>query len=97
MEALRTAAEEFASWDMLKAQHNDTFKCTCLKDVQNEIGLIQSQQLATRTMMNLRRVERFLKGMEHLEAVLVTLSPQDTPMIMAYIWGPIRYLLKVQV
>lgn len=95
MEGLIALADEFHNWDALKPEHRHELMSSCCEDVKHEIIGIQSIQVETKTMMNMKRIQRFLTSMEHFEKVMIALNLTDTPRIMACVWGPMRYLLKV--
>lgn len=88
-------AKNFGTWDLLKPQDREFFESSSYEDVQQDINVIQSQQEITKTMMNMKRIHPFLTGMAHLEKVLTTIRFQHTAKVMAYVWGPVRFLLKV--
>ncbi|RYP79132.1 hypothetical protein DL771_000110 [Monosporascus sp. 5C6A] len=94
MDELLDLAEKFRSWDLLKPRDKDFFESSCYEDVQQDINAIQSHQEITKTMMNMTRIHPFLTGMAHLEKVLTTVRFQHTAKVMAYVWGPVRFLLK---
>ncbi|RYO92418.1 hypothetical protein DL766_000388 [Monosporascus sp. MC13-8B] len=94
MDELLMLAEKFETWDRLKPQDKDFFESSSYEDVQQDINVIQSHQEITKTMMNMKRIHPFLTGMAHLEKVLTTIRFQHTAKVMAYVWGPVRFLLK---
>jgi len=96
LDDLLAAAEDFAAWDLLKAQDKDLFESSGYENVLEDINVIQSKRESTMKMMNMRRIQPFLTGMAHFEKVLRTLAFPHTAMVMAYVWGPVRYLLKVR-
>jgi hypothetical protein len=96
LDELLVLAENFGKWDLLKPQDKDFFETSSYKDVLGDINAIQSQREITKTMMNMTRIRPFLNGMAHLEKALTTIRFQHTAKVMAYVWGPVRFLLKVQ-
>ncbi|KAI1635197.1 hypothetical protein F4809DRAFT_467935 [Biscogniauxia mediterranea] len=94
MNELLVLAKRFETWDLLKPQDKEFFESSSYRDVQQDINGIQSQQETTKTMMNMKRIEHFLTGMTHLEKVLNAIRFHHTAKVMAYIWGPVRFLLK---
>ncbi|WYZ36488.1 hypothetical protein EsH8_XV_000041 [Colletotrichum jinshuiense] len=58
------------------------------------IGL-QNQLLEKRSLMNMKRVQRFLDGMNDLQTVLEKLAFPAVDSVMACIWGPMRFFFKV--
>src|SRR5947209_5530945 len=95
MDELLDLAEDFGAWGLLKAQDKESFELSSYEDVQHDMNIIQSQREMTKTMMNMKRLHSFLTGMAHLEKVLATIGFQHTAKVMAYVWGPVRFLLKV--
>jgi hypothetical protein len=95
MDDLVLLADQFGSWELLKPQDRRLFELSDYENVQQDLGLIQSQRETARTMMNMRRIHPFLEGMAHFEKLLVALDFQHTAKVMTYIWGPVRFLLKV--
>ena len=96
MDELLVLAENFGTWDLLKSQDKELFESSRYADVQQDINVIQSQREITKTMMNMKRIHPFLTGMAHLEKVLATIRFQHTTKVMAYVWGPVRFFLKVR-
>jgi UDP-N-acetylglucosamine:LPS N-acetylglucosamine transferase len=95
MDELLVLAEEFVTWELLKSQDKEFFESSNYEAACHDIGVIQSQREITKTMMNMKRISPFLTGMAHLEKVLAAIKFQHTIKVMAYVWGPVRYLLKV--
>ncbi|KAH8889023.1 hypothetical protein GQ53DRAFT_723812 [Thozetella sp. PMI_491] len=95
LDEMLVLVERFSSWDMLKHQDKELFESSSLEDLQRDINAIQSQQEITQTLMNLTRIEPFLTGMTHFEKALIAVGFQHTSKAMAYVWGPVRYLLKL--
>jgi hypothetical protein len=95
MNKLLVLADDFATWDLLKSQDKEFFESSGYEDVQRDLNVIQSQREITKTMMNMRRMRPFVDGMAHLEKVLASIGFQHTAKVMAYVWGPVRFLLKV--
>lgn len=96
MDDLLTCAEAFKEWNAIKVDDKEKyFNSSTYEDVLRDVSSIQSRQLLTKTMMNLKRLEPFLTGMAHLEKTLTSIKCQETPRIMSCVWGPIRFLLKV--
>lgn len=89
-------AETFGTWDHLKSQDKEFFESSNYEGVQQDLNVIQSQRQTTQTMMNMKRIHSFLTGMAHLEKVLAAIRFQHSAKVMAYVWGPVRFLLKVQ-
>lgn len=69
------------------------FEFTTLEDVKKEIGRIQKEQDAFKTMMNMSRIQSFLEGMNELSKIVeVFLNASN---FVAFIWGPLKFLLQV--
>jgi hypothetical protein len=95
MDELLVLAYQFEKWDRLKGPDKNFFESSSYDDVQRDVNLIQSQRETTKKMMNMKRMHAFLAAMEHFEKVLTTAGFQHVPKVMAYVWGPVRFLLKV--
>lgn len=66
---------------------------TTFENLQQEIRLIQEVQENERKMMNLSRIQSFLEAMHNFGKVIeVFLNVTDA---LAFIWGPIKFLLLV--
>ncbi|KAL6886288.1 hypothetical protein HDV57DRAFT_383350 [Trichoderma longibrachiatum] len=78
-----------------KPSDKDLFEVTTYEDVREYISSIQSIRESTRNMINMKRIQPFLTGMEQFEKVLVALQCGHVAKIMACIWGPLRFLLEV--
>ncbi len=95
LDELLDLADTFGTWDRLKPQDKEFFESSSYEDVQQDLSTIQSQRQTTRTMMNMKRIHDFLTGMAHLERVLAAIKFRHSAKVMAYVWGPVRFLLKV--
>ncbi len=93
MDELLVLTENFGD---LKSQDKEFFESSSYEDVQQDVAAIQSHQEITKTMMNMKRIQPFLTGMAHLEKVLATIRFHHTAKVMGYVWGPVRFLLKVR-
>lgn len=73
------------------------FQSTGYDEVLVSINNIQSRRESTNSMMNIKRIELFLTGMEHFEKVMIKLKldQQHVVKLMACVWGPTRFLLEV--
>lgn len=80
-----------------KPSDKDLFEVTTYEDVREYISSIQSIRESTRNMINMKRIQPFLTGMEQFEKVLVALQCGHVAKIMACIWGPLRFLLEVRI
>jgi hypothetical protein len=71
----------------------DDFKICSLKDVQQAIIDIQAQQDKRRETRNLSRILGFLEAMTQFGAVVEVFL--NTTEILAFVWGPLKFLLLV--
>ncbi|KXH25235.1 hypothetical protein CSIM01_04179 [Colletotrichum simmondsii] len=90
--ALRMSADNFK--EQLNDIHVDKFGKTTLDDVYRSLRDIQFQQQEQKTLMNLNRIEMFLSGMYSFQEVLDDRGMKDVEGIMAFVWGPMRFLLE---
>ncbi|KAJ2905926.1 hypothetical protein MKZ38_003714 [Zalerion maritima] len=67
------------------------FQDTTLSNLKRKMDEIQRQQELNKSTMNMRRIERFLEGMNQISQVVeVFLNASE---IVCFIWGPIKFLL----
>lgn len=92
--ALRMSADNFK--EQLNDIHVDKFGKTTLHDVYRSLRDIQFQQQEQKTLMNLNRIELFLSGMNSFQEVLDDRGMNDVEGIMAFVWGPMKFLLEVR-
>lgn len=71
----------------------DDFKFCSLKDVQQAIIDIQAQQDKRRETRNLSRILGFLEAMNQFGTVVEVFL--NTSEILAFVWGPLKFLLLV--
>ncbi|KAG7038967.1 zinc finger protein [Colletotrichum scovillei] len=90
--ALRMSADNFK--EQLNDIHVDKFGKTTLHDVYRSLRDIQFQQQEQKTLMNLNRIELFLSGMNSFQEVLDDRGMNDVEGIMAFVWGPMKFLLE---
>ncbi|OHE92072.1 hypothetical protein CORC01_12653 [Colletotrichum orchidophilum] len=74
--------------------HVDKIGKTTSYDVYRSLSDIQCKQVTSKTLMNLNRIELFLSGMLSLQDVLNDREMGDVEGIMAFVWGPMRFLLE---
>ncbi|KAI8191410.1 Gastrula zinc finger protein XlCGF8.2DB [Colletotrichum sp. SAR 10_65] len=91
-DSLAKAARKFKA--ILNTKDAEEFEESRKKVVCEELNLLQTQQQATRNLMNMKRLQRFLDGMGDLQTVLEKLDFQAVDSVMACIWGPIRFFFK---
>ena len=71
----------------------NSFTGTTLEDVRLTIASIQKTQITERTNKNVARLRKFLEAIESYSKVLdVFVNIND---FVAFVWGPIKYLLLV--
>lgn len=93
MGKLDLRVEEFEG--KLRPTDRQGFKTSTFEDLQRELSTIQSQQDKTKTLMNMNRIRDFRGGMEELKKSLEFSKAGDVEKAMAYVWGPMRFLLQV--
>ncbi|KAL4786749.1 hypothetical protein BJX76DRAFT_354925 [Aspergillus varians] len=70
----------------------ELFRETDLPALKRELKRIQRDQVRTKALRNLRRIEQFIERMEQFGKILDNvLGPAD---IINNIWGPMKYLLQ---
>lgn len=71
-----------------------SFGATSAGSLKRTLRKIQDEQKASKSVQNLRRMERFLKAVENLDKLMQeTLGMPDKT---CYIWGPAKLLLQVK-
>lgn len=93
MDELNEEAERFKN--MLTGSDQDQFAATKLDDMSEELLFIQSQRDATKEMMSMNRLQLFMDNMTDFGDTLIDLDFPEAKQVMAYVWGSVRYLLKV--
>ena len=79
----------------MTAEERDRFKFTTLDDVRRTVLDIQQKQLAKAEGMHLARLQGFLEGCKQLgEVVEVFLNTSE---VVAFVWGPLKFLLNVSI
>ncbi|OLN85474.1 Early growth response protein 1-like protein 2 [Colletotrichum chlorophyti] len=91
-EALEKSAEEFAA--LLNANHVEEYERTTAYDVYRDLHDIQFKQQQKKAMMNLNRIQMFLDGMVALQTILEDLAFRNVDLVMACVWGPMKFLLQ---
>lgn len=72
-----------------------SFTGTTLEDVRLTVASIQKTQITERTNKNVARLRKFLEAIESYSKVLdVFVNIND---FVAFVWGPIKYLLLVSI
>ncbi|KAF6793040.1 zinc finger protein [Colletotrichum sojae] len=90
--ALEKAAASFKA--LLNANHVDEFERATSRSVCADLNSMQARQLELRALVNLKRVQMFLDGMNALQTVLGNLGVENVSGIMACIWGPMGFFFK---
>ncbi|KAF4555645.1 NACHT domain-containing protein 1 [Elsinoe fawcettii] len=67
------------------------FKGTNINDVRRTIASLQDQHVSSRRIQNLPRLRRFIEATESYTKVLDLFANVDD--IVAFVWGPIKWLL----
>jgi hypothetical protein len=68
----------------LNAQQREDFKFTTLEDLRKETAAIQLKQSGSRRLMNLRRIEPFLEGMQQYATIIEVFL--NTSKFVAFVW-----------
>ena len=71
----------------------NSFTGTTLEDVRLTVASIQQTQISARTNRNVARLREFLEAIESYSKVLDVFV--NTSEFVAFVWGPIKYLLLV--
>jgi hypothetical protein len=78
----------------LSPRELNDFQFTSLEDVQRTILQIQDVQDTRKTMMDMSRIQSFLEAMNEFGKVIeVFLNVSD---FVAFIWGPMKFMLQVR-
>jgi hypothetical protein len=92
-DSFRNVLEDFTK--RLTNQELETFKLTSLQDLQDAVGKIQAEQAARRESMNMTRIRSFLEAAEQFGSVVEVFL--NTTEFLAFVWGPMKFLLVVSV
>ncbi|QDS77800.1 hypothetical protein FKW77_005655 [Venturia effusa] len=91
--AFEKARDNFKTNSKLSASELDSMKTTTLLDLKTTIESIQQKRKHSKQSMFMKRLDTFLKSMEqygHVIGVFVNTSD-----ILAFVWGPMKFLLSV--
>ncbi|CAG9986763.1 unnamed protein product [Clonostachys byssicola] len=80
--------------ERLDSNDLEDFKNTTFDEMQRTILQIQSKQVSDRNNRGLARLEKFLNCLQRYGHVIQRLNQGND--ILAYIWGPIKFLLKAR-
>ncbi|KAK2470509.1 hypothetical protein H9L39_18126 [Fusarium oxysporum f. sp. albedinis] len=90
---LRRVVENLKTEAELTAEELQYFQFSSLNDVLSILRTIQDKQAKTKRLTFLRRIDPFLKTMtEYGKVVEVFLNVSE---FLAFIWGPLKFLLQV--
>lgn len=93
VKALEAVLDDFRTW-LFRGQDAQYVAAT-FDDLRDQLVEIQQEQDRRRTMMNLTRVGPYLIALDSFEAALSTFVPADkVTVLMAYVWGPLRWLAR---
>lgn len=88
----QSTLEEFQR--RLTTEEQDKFKLTSLGDLRRAIGDIQKRQENVKQMMNMTRLQSILEAMEQFGKVIEVFL--NASKFVAFIWGPMKFLLQVK-
>jgi hypothetical protein len=77
----------------LTKQEIEDFKVTSLDDLHAAIDNLQAEQAARKECMNMARMRSFLEAAEQLGTIVEVFL--NTTEFLAFVWGPMKFLLKV--
>ena len=77
----------------LTASERTEFSIATLDDLQVTILTIQREQCQRKKMMHMGRIQSFLEAMEQFTKVIEVFL--NTSSVVAFIWGPMKFLLLV--
>jgi molecular chaperone GrpE (heat shock protein) len=72
----------------------ENFQFVTLKDVRETALRIQKDQEQLKTMMNMARLESFLEAMDQFGKVIEVFVNASS--FVAFIWGPMKFILQVK-
>ncbi|KAH8690547.1 hypothetical protein BGW36DRAFT_411385 [Talaromyces proteolyticus] len=87
----RQALDKFRS--SLTAAEDQDFQLTTADDLRDAIAKLQNKQMSERKMRNFNRLRDFVERMEQFGTVVEVFL--NASMFVAYIWGPIKFLLLI--
>jgi hypothetical protein len=79
--------------DQLTEKERENFRYTEFKDVQKEIIDIQKKQESLKKIMDLPRIQGFLEAMNQFGQVIEVFL--NTSSFVAFVWGPVKFILQV--
>ncbi|KAK5056111.1 hypothetical protein LTR84_012664 [Exophiala bonariae] len=91
--SFQNALDRFKSKSGLTSQELADMGTTTLPQLQRALDMMQQKQKATRSMKHLKRLQPFLAAMKQYSQVVDVFA--NTSDCVAFIWGPIKFLLTV--
>ena len=77
----------------LNAKEREDFQFVTLNDVRETALQIQKDHENLRTMMNMSRLQSFLEAMNQFGEVLGVFA--NANIYVAFVWGPMKFILQV--
>jgi hypothetical protein len=77
----------------LTQEELNSFEKTAFIDVLHELDRIQREQEQFKKMVNLARIDSFIKGMEQFGKIVEVFL--NASKLVCFIWGPIKFILQV--
>jgi hypothetical protein len=77
----------------LSDSENAQFKVTTIDDLKLTILTLQAEQRAHKKMIHMGRIQSFLEAMEQFGKVIEVFI--NTANYLAFVWGPVKFLLLV--
>ncbi|KAA6406931.1 MAG: hypothetical protein FRX48_09229 [Lasallia pustulata] len=78
----------------LSQEDVDRFKVATFNDLKSAVKDIQTEQAGRKSLRNLNKIRPYLDGLEQYAAV-IEVFVNSKPDILAFIWGPIKFCLKI--
>ncbi|KAK9774284.1 putative C2H2-type domain-containing protein [Seiridium cardinale] len=88
-----TVLEDFKKNAQLTPKQSEDFKFDSLDGLRSTIHTIQNEQAAKKRMRHMKRLEPFLRTMEQYGKVVEIFV--NTSEVLAFVWGPMKWLLIV--
>ena len=90
-DSFETVLEDFKR--KLNQEQVQNFQFVTLNDVRETALRIQCEQEQTKTLMNMTRIESFIEAMDQFGKVIEVFLNASS--FVAFIWGPMKFLLQV--
>ena len=88
----QTTLSEFKN--RLTQRERDKFQCATFEDVCRELARIQKEQESSKTMMDMTRIQSFLEAMNQFGQIVEVFV--NSSEMLAFVWGPLKFILKVR-